>query len=47
MVSIMRPYRWRTTMRSTIRPMMPTTSGDSTSIANQMSMPAWMLAIVV
>jgi hypothetical protein len=34
------------TMRSTTRPITPTTSGASTSIANQMSTPARLAKIV-
>ena len=39
MVSIIRPYRNRMIVRSTMTPMMPTTMGATTSIASQIDMP--------
>ena len=45
MVSIIRPYRKRMMVRSTITPMMPTTTGATTSIAIQMLMP-WLVATI-
>ena len=45
MVSIMRPYRKRMMVRSTMTPMTPTTTGATTSIAIQMLMP-WLVATI-
>ena len=39
MVSIMRPYRWRTSRCSTSTPNAPTASGASTSMEIQMGTP--------